>query len=305
MVKGRAKSSGRRPGLTKAEPYIFMSPAMLALLLMFAYPLISCFYIAFQNYNLKELNNIYFIGFDNFTHLFKDKNIQMIAKNTLMYVTVCLAGQFLLGLILALTLWRPFRGRSLYQGIVFLPWAMSSFVVGLIFRWSFNGEYGVVNHVMMKLGIIQEKITWLGSPTNAIWVVIFAVVWMGIPFFGIMIMAALQSIPDDIFEAANIDGCGTIRKFFTITIPFIKPTLITTIMLRCIWIFNGVEMVMVVTEGGPGYHSEILSSYLYTKAYSSLDFGFAAALGIIFMIVLLVFIAIYLKVTQFSKAGDF
>jgi len=217
----------------------------------------------------------------------------------------CVVSQFLLGMVLALAIWRPFRGRALYQGVVFFPWAMSTFVVGLIFRWSFNGEYGVVNDVMMKLGIVDSKIAFLGTPGLSILVVMLAVIWMGVPFFGIMILAALQSIPSDIMEAAEIDGCGAIGRFFSIVVPYIQPTIITTILLRTIWVFNGVEMVLVVTEGGPANTSETLSSYLYKKAYTSFDFGFAAALGLFFIAGLLIYLAVYLKATKYSEAGEF
>ena len=104
-----------------------------------------------------------------------------------------------------------------YTHLVFLPWACSAFVVGLVFRWSFNGEYGVVNDVLMKLGIIKKGIAWLGTPGLSLVVVILAMIWIGIPFFGIMILAALQSIPDEIYEAADMDGCGMFRKFFSLT----------------------------------------------------------------------------------------
>lgn len=294
-----------RKRLIAAEPYLFLAPAALALILMFGYPLISCFSIASRQYNLKSLNNTPFIGFGNFEKIFQDTDLPMISRNTLIYVAVCVGFQFLLGTILALSLWRPFKGRAIYQGIVFFPWAMSSFVVGLMFRWSFNGEYGVVNDLLMKLGLVNEKVAFLGTPGLSLLVVMLAVVWMGVPFFGIMILAALQSIPDDIFEASAIDGCSTLRKFFYITIPFIKPTIITTLLLRTIWVFNGVDMIVVVTEGGPANSSETLSSYLYKKAYSSLDFGFAAALGLLFMAGLLLYVLLYLKGTKYNEAGDF
>ncbi len=304
-MKPKNKLQSRRATLLKAQPYLFLSPSVLALLFMFGYPLLSCFYIAFNNYNLKNLNNVYFVGFGNFTKLFTDSDLGMVARNTLIYVAVCVVVQFVLGLIIALALWKPFPLRSLYQGIIFLPWAMSSFVVGLMFRWSFNGEYGVVNDLLLKLGLIDSKLAWLGTQGLSMFVVMLAVIWIGVPFFGIMILAALQSIPTDIFEAADIDGCGMIQRFLVITVPYIKPTIITTILLRTIWIFNGVEMIMVVTEGGPASTSEILSSYLYTKAYASLDFGFAAALGLLFMLGLVTYVLVYLKVSNYSKAGDF
>ena len=291
--------------LQKAEPYLFLAPAGIALLFMYAYPILSSFYIALNNYNLKRLDRVYFIGLDNFRKIFRDGDISMVARNTLVYVVVCVLSQFLLGTVLALALWRPFPGRAIYQGVVFFPWAMSTFVIGLIFRWSFNGEYGVVNDLLLKIGLLDSKLAFLGTPGLSIMVVILAVIWMGVPFFGIMGLAALQSIPEDVMEAAEIDGCGAVARFFNITVPYLSPTFTTTILLRTIWVFNGVEMVLVVTEGGPANTSETLSSYLYKKAYASFDFGHAAALGLFFIAGLLIYLAVYLKVTKYEEAGDF
>ena len=289
----------------KREPWLFLLPVLVVLLLLFGYPLINSIVMAFQNYKLTAPNDIYFNGFENFKKLFGDPDGLMILKNSIIYVVISVAGQFLLGLTLALALKKQFKGRGLYQSIVFLPWAFSGFVVGLIFRWSFNGEYGVVNNLLMKLGIIDNNIAWLGTPGYSLAVVIIAMIWMGIPFFAIMILAALQSIPADVYEAADVDGCGTVRQFFQITLPYIKPTLITTVLLRTIWIFNSLDLVVIITDGGPANSSQTLPAYMYSKAFGSYDFGFAAALGVMLMIILGLYALILLKVTKYDKAGDF
>lgn len=289
----------------KREPWLFLLPVLVVLLLLFGYPLINSIVMAFQNYKLTAPNDLYFNGFENFKKLFGDPDGLMILKNSIIYVVISVAGQFLLGLTLALALKKQFKGRGLYQSIVFLPWAFSGFVVGLIFRWSFNGEYGVVNNLLMKLGIIDNNIAWLGTPGYSLAVVIIAMIWMGIPFFAIMILAALQSIPADVYEAADVDGCGTVRQFFQITLPYIKPTLITTVLLRTIWIFNSLDLVVIITDGGPANSSQTLPAYMYSKAFGSYDFGFAAALGVMLMIILGLYALIFLKVTKYDKAGDF
>ena len=289
----------------KREPWLFLLPVLVVLLLLFGYPLINSIVMAFQNYKLTAPNDIYFNGFENFKKLFGDPDGLMILKNSIIYVVISVAGQFLLGLTLALALKKQFKGRGLYQSIVFLPWAFSGFVVGLIFRWSFIGEYGVVNNLLMKLGIIDNNIAWLGTPGYSLAVVIIAMIWMGIPFFAIMILAALQSIPADVYEAADVDGCGTVRQFFQITLPYIKPTLITTVLLRTIWIFNSLDLVVIITDGGPANSSQTLPAYMYSKAFGSYDFGFAAALGVMLMIILGLYALIFLKVTKYDKAGDF
>lgn len=296
-LKNRAKA--------RLEPYLFILPVFALLLLLFGYPLINSFIMAFENYKLTAPNDIYFNGLGNFQKLFSDRDIGLVIRNSFVYVVASVLGQFLLGMTLALALREKFPGRGLYQSVVFLPWAFSAFVIGIMFRWSFNGEYGVVNDLLLKLGVIDEGIAWLGTPGLSLLVVILAMIWMGVPFFAIMYLAALQSIPVDVYEAADMDGCGIIRKFFTITLPYIKPTIIMTLLLRTIWIFNSFDLIVVITGGGPASSSQTLPSYMYTRAFSSYDFGLAAALGIVLMVVLGLYAVIFLRTTNYNKAGDF
>ena len=299
-----ANNKGRMSRRKKMEPWYYVGPIFLLLVIMFGYPLIKSVVMAFQNYKLGNAN-VYFNDFANFHKMFGDKDFLLLLKNSVVYVVVSVFGQFIGGLILALCLRDKFKGRGIYQSIVFLPWAFSAFVVGLVFRWSFNGEYGVVNDMLMKLGIIKKSIAWLGTPGLSLVVVILAMIWIGIPFFGIMILAALQSIPDEIYEAADMDGCGMFRKFFSLTLPYIKPTVIMTILLRTIWIFNSFDLVVIVTQGGPANYSQTLPSYMYTKAFSGYDFGLAGAFGVLLMVILGVYAVLFLKLSNYDKAGDF
>ena len=299
-----ANNKGRMSRRKKMEPWYYVGPIFLLLVIMFGYPLIKSVVMAFQNYKLGNAN-VYFNDFANFHKMFGDKDFLLLLKNSVVYVVVSVFGQFIGGLILALCLRDKFKGRGIYQSIVFLPWAFSAFVVGLVFRWSFNGEYGVVNDVLMELGIIKKGIAWLGTPGLSLVVVILAMIWIGIPFFGIMILAALQSIPDEIYEAADMDGCGMFRKFFSLTLPYIKPTVIMTILLRTIWIFNSFDLVVIVTQGGPANYSQTLPSYMYTKAFSGYDFGLAGAFGVLLMVILGVYAVLFLKLSNYDKAGDF
>ena len=157
-----ANNKGRMSRRKKMEPWYYVGPIFLLLVIMFGYPLIKSVVMAFQNYKLGNAN-VYFNDFANFHKMFGDKDFLLLLKNSVVYVVVSVFGQFIGGLILALCLRDKFKGRGIYQSIVFLPWAFSAFVVGLVFRWSFNGEYGVVNDVLMKLGIIKKGIAWIIS----------------------------------------------------------------------------------------------------------------------------------------------
>lgn len=289
----------------KIAPYLYVMPVLILLLIMYGYPLIKSIIMSLQDYKLTSSGSAPFNDFANFKKMFSDTDFLLLLKNSLIYVIISVVAQFVLGLILALCLKTKFRGRGIYQSIVFLPWAFSSFVVGLMFRWSFNGEDGVVNDILMKMGIIKENVAWLGTPGLSLAVVIIAMIWMGIPFFGIMILAALQSVPDDIYEAADIDGCGMFRKFFSLTLPYIKPTIIMTVLLRTIWIFNSFDLIVIITGGGPVNYSQTLPSYMYSKAFASYDFGLASAFGVLLIVILGIYAVLFLKLSNYDKAGDF
>lgn len=282
----------------KIAPYLYVMPVLILLLIMYGYPLIKSIIMSLQDYKLTSSGSAPFNDFANFKKMFSDTDFLLLLKNSLIYVIISVVAQFVLGLILALCLKTKFRGRGIYQSIVFLPWAFSSFVVGLMFRWSFNGEYGVVNDILMKMGIIKENVAWLGTPGLSLAVVIIAMIWMGIPFFGIMILAALQSVPDDIYEAADIDGCGMFRKFFSLTLPYIKPTIIMTVLLRTIWIFNSFDLIVIITGGGPVNYSQTLPSYMYSKAFASYDFGLASAFGVLLIVILGIYAVLFLKLSN-------
>ncbi len=305
QVKKLQNNSVKKVDKISYTPYKFLAPTIAAMLLLMGYPLVNNVWLAFQRKNLLTPNKTGFYGFGNFAAIFADKDIPMIAWHTLIFVVCTVGLQFFLGFGLAMALRKPFRGRKVYQSIVFVPWAFSGMIVGLIFKWLFNGEFGAVNDILLKLNLISQKISFLGSSSLALMVVILALVWVGVPFFAIMILAALQSIPSSLYEAADIDGAGSFTKFFSITLPFIKPTIIMTLLLRTIWVFNNADMIYVITQGGPGNSTHTLSSYLYAKSLSSLDFGYTAALGLIFMIGLAIYASIVIRVTNYEEAGDF
>jgi multiple sugar transport system permease protein len=290
--------------LRKLEPHLFLLPSYIVLILFMGYPLVNCIRISFLDYKLTRPNDIEFAAFANYFKIFSQPEFSMILANTVKYVVASVLLQFVLGFVLALALKTPFKSRNVYQGVVFLPWAISGFVVGMTFQWMFNGEFGVINDLLLKLGLIQNKIAFLGSMSTALNTVIYAQVWVGFVFFAIMLLAALQSVDKTLYEAATVDGAGVLRKFWHVTIPSIKPTITVTLLLRTVWVFNNAELIYVMTRGGPANSSNTLASYMFMKAYASLDFGFAGALGVLFMLTLTIFSLVYFKLTRFMEGGD-
>ncbi|MFI6151593.1 ABC transporter permease subunit [Kitasatospora sp. NPDC051170] len=283
-----------RRGLTIAG---FLAPAVLAVAVFVYYPMITGSQMAFRNWNLNDLTDTEWIGLGNFRDIFADPAWGTVLNNTVFWVLASIVPQFVIGFAIALWLRRRFRLRGLYQALVFFPWAISGFLIGVLFRWMFNGEFGVVNDLLEKAGLISEPIAWLADPETAMTAVVVANVWYGVTFFAIMILAALQSVPDELYEAAALDGAGRVRTLFSVTIPSIRGTLSLTVLLRVIWIFNFPDLIFGMTGGGPADQTHIVTTWMISIAQQG-NYGKASALGLIVMATLFVFSSFYLMATR-------
>ncbi len=279
---------------------LMILPALAFICFFIFYPLAQGGVIAFQNYNLFNLKNVKFNGLDNFRAIIGNGSVPFntLLWNTLKWTVLSLICQFLLGFLLALLLRKPFRGRSVYCGFVFYPWALCGFAIGLIWTWLFNGQFGVINDLLMKAGIIKENIGWLSNPKISMYSVVIANVWYGIPYFGIMLLAALQSVPNDLYEAATLDGCNGIQQLFHVTIPYIKPTIISTVLLRSMWIVNFPDLIYAMTNGGPVNSTHILGTLMINKVYKEFDYGQGSAYGVVIMVLLFIYAIMYLRLTR-------
>ena len=278
---------------------LMLLPAVLMVLLFTYYPLFKGATMAFQNYNLFNLSATNWVGLDNFRTLFSHdpaNTFYAAIWNTVKWVFVSLFFQFTIGFLIAMLLRKSFFASSIYKGIIAFPWAVSGFMIGVIWRWIFNGSSGVLNDLLLRIGIITEPVGWLSETSLALNSVIIANIWYGIPFFVIMISAALNSVPVSLYEAADIDGANGFQKFFRITLPQTSRTLALSLLLRIIWIFNFPDLIYSMTDGGPGGSSEIITSYMITKV-QSLDFGMASAIGLVIIAILGIYVILYVWLT--------
>ena len=282
-------------------------PSVALVGVFFYYPILSGIPNAFRNYSLWNLTKTRWIGFNNFRTLSRDVEFMSAIPNTLVWVFVSLFFQFIIGFILALFLKRKFRGRGVYQGMIFFPWAISGFLIGIIWRWLYNGVYGPLNDILIRAGLVtrENTIGFLSDPNIAMTSVLITNIWYGIAFFTIMLQAALQGVPDELYEAASVDGAGKVYSFFRITIPYIYPVIILTTLLRSIWIFNFADLIYSLTKGGPGGSTQILTSYMMNLIIFNSDFGMASAVGLIICVVLLIWSSLYMFITRFEEMGDF
>jgi multiple sugar transport system permease protein len=286
-----------------SEPYLYSAPALILIIAVMLVPLVLGISYAFRDIQLLNPLSGNFIGLDHFRALSEDQAFFRALRNTLWWTGASVFLQFVFGLILALLLNQPFAGRGLAQALVFLPWAVPSFLAGLNWAWLFNPVIGPLPHWMYALGILDAPNNILSDPHLAMWGPIVANVWWGIPFFAITLLAALQAIPRDLYEAASIDGAGPVQRFLSITLPFLAPTIAITILLRTVWISNFADLIIVMTNGGPADRTQIVASYIFTQAFKRLDFGYASAIALVLLVLLLVYsmLIVLLRQTLLNK----
>lgn len=288
-----------RRRLATLEPYLYSAPSLLLITVTTLVPIVIGISYAFRNVMLLDPTSGGYVGLDNFRDLLRDGSFWDALRHTVVWTVSCVAFQFLFGLILALLLNRPFPGRSIVQPIVFLPWAIPTFLIGMNWSWLFNPAIGPLPHWAYALGLVGAPDNILSDPQYALWGPIIAGIWYGTPFFAITMLAALQSIPGEIYEAAEIDGASSFERFRSITLPFLAPTMVITVMLRTIWVANSPELIVVMTKGGPADSSQIVASYVFTQAYQGLNFGYASAVATALVVLLLIYALLLISIRQF------
>lgn len=294
----RRRSSQMRRLAAAAEPWFYTAPMLILILGVMLVPLVLGLSYAFRDITLLNPFSGGFVGLEHFRALGQDEAFFGAFRNTLFWTGSTVVLQFALGLVLALLLERPFLGRGVAQALVFLPWAVPTFLAGLNWAWLFNPVIGPLPHWMAAVGLLDEPSNILADPSLAMWGPITAAVWWGIPFFTITLLAALQSIPKDLYEAAAIDGAGPFRRFASITLPYLAPVIAITVLLRTVWIANFSDLIIVMTNGGPADRTQTVASYIFTQAFKRLDFGYASAVAVVLLLLLLAYSLVILVLRQ-------
>ena len=215
---------------------------------------------------------------------------------TIAWVGFGVGFQFLFGFCLALLLNRYFIGRGFVRSISMIPWVTPGVLIGLMWRWIFDGNLGVLNDLLLRMHLIETKIPFLSQTSTAFPCVIVTIIWQGIPFFALMILAGLQQVPGELYEAAEMDGAKKMQQLFHVTIPTLKNTLSVTLLLRIIWVANSVDVIFNMTEGGPAYSTQTLSVYIYNKG-NALNLGYASTMAILLALLLSLVAVPYVRST--------
>lgn len=279
---------------SKTWPYLLILPALAIVSFVVLYPAAQSVVLSFQNFNYHRPHEMGFTGIQNYIDVFKDKLFWQSLRRTIIWDVLCVGLQFVLGFMLALLLNTSFPGRGAVRSVSLVPWVMPGVLVGLMWRWILDGNYGVLNDILMKIGLIQNNIAFLAQTETAFSCAILAEVWRGIPFFALMILAGLQAVSVDLQEAAKIDGASAIQRFFYITVPSIENIIRVTLMLRIIWVSNAVDLMLNLTGGGPAYSSQTLSVYIFNTA-NNMNFGYASTMAVILTLCLLVVAIPYVR----------
>jgi multiple sugar transport system permease protein len=291
-IRGREQRTG----------WILLLPALLVLLLVYGYPIVRAFWLSFFTKNLGTELQPVFAGLDNYGRMAGDGRFWQSFWTTTVFTTSAVIIELLLGLGIALVLNQKFRGRSLVRTTAILPWALPTALIGLAWGWIFNDQFGVVNDILRRVGLIEGGINWLGEPTLALMAVIFADVWKTTPFISILLLAGLQSISPDLYEAHSIDGATPWQNFTRITLPLLMPQILIALLFRFAQSFGIFDLIAVMTGGGPGGATEVVSLYIYATVMRYLDFGYGAALVVVTFMLLIVAVAIASLLLSRSRA---
>lgn len=297
-------ASRRRPVWLKEETivgYVFVAPIILVLCLLVAYPFFTAFSLSLTD-KMIGFPDPSFVGLDNYVALFNDPKYWKTLGNTVVF-TVCSVGIKLpIGMGVALLMNQNIKARGIMRGIVLLPYAMPALTAVLIFSWFYNDQFGVFNYILQKVGIISAPQAWLAMTSTAMPAVIAVNVWKGFPFFVMTILAGLQGISGELYEAAGIDGASAIRRWWHITVPGVLPVVMITTLLSTIWTFNDFMVVWILTKGGPAYSTMVLSVMTYEKAFSSFELGAGTAIPVTIMPILGILVVLLTRAMSRQEA---
>jgi len=282
----------------KRLAWFLIAPSVLVVLIIIAYPTIQVFVYSFMKYKLDGVTPPSFVGWDNYAFVLTDPDWWSAVINTLVFTVVSVILESVLGLAIAMVANSKFKGRTILRVAILVPWAIPTVVSSKVWSWMVNDIYGVVNIVLVNLHILPEKIAWLATPATALPVIIAVDVWKATPFMALLLLAGLQLIPKDLYEAGSIDGANKVRQFWAITLPLVTPTLLVALVFRTLDALRVFDIfyVMVGSKGGLA----TMAVYNQQQLVSFLDAGVGSATSVIILIVIMLFVIIY---TRFSRTS--
>lgn len=277
--------------------YCFVLPAVIYMLIFIGYPIIYNWIISFQDVTATTLGSAVrdFVGLDNYRAVFADSTFPRAVKQTFFYTIVCLVFQFSLGFLFAMFFSKKFSFSKPIRGFIVISWMLPITVTALVFKFMFAEGNGIINAILLELHLIKEPIGWLIQEKTAMWGLIIANSWVGIPFNMLLLTTGLNNISTDVYEAASIDGANAVQRFTKITIPLLKPTIMSVLVLGFVYTFKVFDLVYVMTGGGPVDATEVMSTYSYKLSFQLFHFGEGAAVANVLFVCLFLVALLYLK----------
>ena len=281
--------------------YLYTFPAFIVMGMVVLYPFIYNIVISFSNMNLTHFKDWQITGLSNYTAVLRESTFWYFLFKTILWTVVNVFFHVTIGIFLALILNKSLKGKSIFRTLLILPWAVPQYITALTWRGMFNSEYGAISLVLNKL--FGLHIPWLTTEWGAFTACVITNIWLGFPFMMVIALGGLQSIPDELYEAAEIDGASWFHKLKNITVPLLKPVLIPAITLGIIWTFNNFNIVWLVSNGGePADTTHILVSWVYKSGFRYFRMGYAAAFSMIIFSLLLIFSWNFIKKTKATEA---
>ncbi|MGW9111981.1 carbohydrate ABC transporter permease [Microbacterium sp. NPDC055683] len=289
----------RRRGMPLSERSFLtflLLPGLVLLCAVVLYPLIRSLASAFFDESLLYPGQT-FVGFDNIAHAVANDFARLVWQ-TLVFTVGATVGPFVVGMALALVLNQAFPGQRFLRGAFLIPWLIPGVVVSFLWAWIFDGNYGVVNGLLLNLGLIDSPVAWLFDTDAARGALIVAKTWNSFPWVMVMLLAGLQTVPQELHEAAAIDGAGTVRRFFAVTWPHISGVAGLVLLLEFIWNFQHFDTIFVMTGGGPAGTTSTFATAVYDTAFKGYDLGQAGAIGLLWMLLLTVLVVVYVTFSE-------
>ncbi len=279
------------------QAYIFNSPLILITLIFVFLPVIGTLITAFMR-NVTFMPTK-FIFFENFSRLFSDGHFWQSVQFTLLFVFVSVGLELLLGMMFALILNESFPGRGLMRVVLLIPWAIPVAISARIWQLMYNFDFGIINYIVIHLGISSSPVNWLGSSTGAFFSIVISDVWKTTPFITIILLAGLSIIPEELYKQSMIDGSNFIQRFYYITIPLLKPVIVVALLFRTIDAIRIFDLIYVLTGGGPGGSTSSISLYAF-KYYITGDYGYGSAISIVVFFIASSLAVLYIKLGNFA-----
>ncbi|MFQ6017467.1 MAG: carbohydrate ABC transporter permease [Kiloniellaceae bacterium] len=275
----------RRFNYEERSALLFLLPVMTVLMGVAVFPILYSFYISFFNLKLTRPHRVPFVWFDNYLKMLSDELFWSSVMRTLAFTVISLAAICILALLIALLLNEAFRGRRILSALLLVPWAIPSVANALMWKWIYDSGYGALNGALYQLGFIDKYLVWLGDAEKTIPLIANAFVWKEVPLAAILILVTMKSIPEDLYKAAKVDGANVLNRFLHITLPSLRPGFMLVLIYEAMMAIRHFDLFFILTEGGPGQASHVVSWQIYVETFRSLSFGTGAALSYILAIV--------------------